>query len=151
VVGAHHGDARRAEPRLCHRRALGGRGPKLKHLSLLLLLAGIWVVLIPWLKRPVLVVAEPFGLRLAVLVAAAILFFPPLTLLGMVSPTRSASRQGIEVVGRTAGNLYAVSTVASVAAALVVGFFLIPQRRSDTHNARHGTSPRGDSDLRHGR
>ena len=111
--------------------AIGGRwadaGPKLKRLSLLLLLAGIWVILIPWLKRPVLLVAEPFGLRLAVLVAAAILFFPPLALLGMVSPFAIRLKaSGIEVVGRTAGNLYAVSTVASVAAALLVGFFLIP-------------------------
>jgi spermidine synthase len=111
--------------------AIGGRwadaGPKLKRLSLLLVLAGIWVTLIPWLKRPVLVVAEPFGLRLAVLVAAAILFFPPLALLGMVSPYAIRLKaSGIEVVGRTAGNLYAVSTVASVAAALLVGFFLIP-------------------------
>jgi hypothetical protein len=32
----------------------------------------------------------------------------------------------LEHVGRTAGNLYAISTVASVASALVTGFFLIP-------------------------
>ena len=64
--------------------AIGGRwadaGPKLKRLSLLLLLAGIWVVLIPWLKRPVLGLVEPLGLRAAVLLAATILFFPPLML-----------------------------------------------------------------------
>ena len=111
--------------------AIGGRwadaGPKLKRLSLLLLFAGIWVVLIPWLKRPVLGLVEPLGLRAAVLLAATILFFPPLMLLGMVSPYAIRLKaSGIEVVGRTAGNLYAVSTVASVAAALLVGFFLIP-------------------------
>ncbi len=111
--------------------AVGGRwadaGPKVKRLSLLLLFAGIWVILIPWLKRPVLGIAEPLGLRAAVLLAAAILFFPPLALLGMVSPYAIRLKaSGIEVVGRTAGNLYAVSTVASVAAALLVGFFLIP-------------------------
>ena len=45
----------------------------------------------------------------------------------MVSPYAIRLKaSGIEVVGRTAGNLYAVSTVASVAAALLVGFFLIP-------------------------
>jgi spermidine synthase len=111
--------------------AVGGRwadaGPTLKRLSLLLLLAGMWVVLIPWLKRPVLSLAEPLGLRAAVLLAATILFFPPLALLGMVSPYAIRLKaSGIEVVGRTAGNLYAISTVASVAAALLVGFFLIP-------------------------
>ncbi len=111
--------------------ALGGRwadaGPRMRRLSLLLLLAGLWVVLIPLLRRPVLSIAEPFGLRFAVLVAATILFFPPLTLLGMVSPYAIRLKaSSIDVVGRTAGNLYAISTVASVAAALLVGFFLIP-------------------------
>jgi spermidine synthase len=111
--------------------AVGGRwadaGPKIKRLSLLLLLAGVWVVLIPWLKRPVLSLSEPMGLRAAVLLAATILFFPPLALLGMVSPYAIRLKaSGIDVVGRTAGNLYAVSTAASVVAALAVGFFLIP-------------------------
>jgi spermidine synthase len=111
--------------------AVGGRwadkGPTLSRLSLLLLLAGVWVLAIPWLKRPVLLLAEPFGLRFAVLTAATVLFFPPLALLGMVSPYAIRLKaSGIEVVGRTAGNLYAVSTIASVAAALATGFFLIP-------------------------
>ena len=111
--------------------AIGGRwadaGPKLGRLCLLLLLAGLWVLVIPWLRRPVLGVAEPLGLRLAVLVAATVLFFPPLVLLGMVSPYAIRLKaSGLDVVGRTAGNIYAVSTVASVAAALLVGFFLIP-------------------------
>ncbi|MEJ2722414.1 MAG: fused MFS/spermidine synthase, partial [bacterium] len=111
--------------------AVGGRwadrGPTRVKLSVLLLLAGLLIVLIPWLRRPVLLIAEPMSLRFAVLLAAAILFFPPLTLLGMVSPYAvrlKASR--IEVVGTTAGNLYAVSTIAGVAAALLTGFFLIP-------------------------
>jgi spermidine synthase len=112
--------------------ALGGRwadaGPRIRRLSLLLLLAGLWVALIPLLRRPVLSIAEPFGLRFAVLVTAAVLFFPPLTLLGMVSPYAIRLKaSSIDVVGRTAGNLYAISTVASVASALLVGFFLIPR------------------------
>jgi spermidine synthase len=71
--------------------------------------------------------AEPFSLQLAVLVAAAVLFFPPLALLGMISPYAVRLKaSGIDVVGRTAGDLYAVSTIAGVAAALLTGFFLIP-------------------------
>jgi spermidine synthase len=111
--------------------AVGGRwadkGPRQSRLSILLLFAGLWILTIPLLKRPVLLLAEPLSLQLAVLTAATVLFFPPLALLGMISPYAvrlKASR--IEVVGRTAGNLYAVSTIASVAAALATGFFLIP-------------------------
>lgn len=111
--------------------AVGGRwadrGPRPSRLSVLLLLAGIWILAIPVLKRPVLLLAEPLSLQFAVLVAAAVLFFPPLALLGMISPYAVRLKaSGIDVVGRTAGNLYAVSTIASVAAALLTGFILIP-------------------------
>ncbi len=110
---------------------LGGRwadrGPRFTRLCSLLAMASVWLMLIPWLKQPLLYLAEPLGLRFAVLVAAFILFAPPLTLLGMISPY--AIRLGafsLEEVGRTAGNLYALSTMGSVLSALLTGFFLIP-------------------------
>ena len=111
--------------------AVGGRwadrGATFSRLYWLLAGAGIWTLLIPWLRAPVLFIAEPFGLRFAVLVAAFILFVPPLTLLGMVSPYAIRVRaSSLNVVGRTAGDLYAVSTVGSVVAALLTGFVLIP-------------------------
>jgi spermidine synthase len=111
--------------------ALGGRwadqGATYPRLSSLLCGAGAWLLVVPWMKHPLLHLAEPFGLRLAVLLAAMILFFVPLMLLGMVSPYAIKLRtSSLEEVGRSAGNLYAISTVASVAAALLTGFFLIP-------------------------
>ena len=111
--------------------AVGGRwadrGPRVSRLGLLLVLAGAWLLLVPWIERPVLRLTEPLGLRAAVLLAACVLFAPPLTLLGMVSPYAvRLQAPSLERVGRTAGNLYAVSTVASVVAALLTGFFLIP-------------------------
>lgn len=111
--------------------AIGGRwadrGPKLSRFATLIGLAGLWIMVIPWLRGPVLSVTEAAGLRAAVLITATILFFPPLTLLGMVSPYAIRLKvASLDVVGRTAGNLYAVSTVASVIAAIATGFFLIP-------------------------
>ena len=48
-------------------------------------------------------------------------------MLGMVSPLAiKLKTKGLENVGRSAGNLYAISTLASVVAALATGFFLIP-------------------------
>jgi predicted membrane-bound spermidine synthase len=103
------------------------RGPRLSRFCLLLALSGIWVVFIPWLKHPVLAVAEPLGLRFAVLFAAFVLFFPPLASLGMVSPYAIRLKATtIDTVGRTAGNLYAISTIASVVSAILTGFFFIP-------------------------
>jgi len=111
--------------------ALGGRAadrnPTGARLSLLLAIAGLWVLAAPWLRAPVVHIAAGLGLRPAVLVSAALLFFPPLFLLGMVSPyaVRLATRR-VEEVGTTTGNLFAISTLASVAAAVLTGFVLIP-------------------------
>jgi spermidine synthase len=89
--------------------------------------AGIWMLLVPWLRAPLLAAGEALGLRGSVLIAAFALFFPPLALLGMVSPYAIRIHTSrIDQVGRTAGDLYAVSTVASVGAALLTGFWLIP-------------------------
>lgn len=110
---------------------LGGRwadrAASYRRLASLLFIAGLWMLVLPFLKRPVINLAEPLGLRAAVLFATVILFAPPLTLLGMVSPHAIKLRtQSLDEVGRSAGDLYALSTVASVVAALLTGFFLIP-------------------------
>lgn len=111
--------------------ALGGRwadrGPTLARFGLLFVAAGAWSMLIPWARGPVLAAADGLGLRAAVLVSGTVLFFPPLVLMGMVSPYAIRLRAGsLQEVGRTAGNLYALSTCASVAAAIATGFWLIP-------------------------
>ncbi len=111
--------------------ALGGRwadrGPRFAHLGVLLAAAGLWLFAVPFLKGVLLRVTEPLGLRAAVLVTSFVLFAPPLTLLGMVSPYAIRLKaSSLDAVGRTAGDLYAVSTVASVVAALLTGFYLIP-------------------------
>lgn len=111
--------------------ALGGRwadrGATYPRLSSLLAGAGIWLLVVPLIRNPLLHLAEPFGLRFAALVSALVLFFVPLMLLGMVSPYAIKLRaSSLDEIGRSAGNLYAISTVASVVAALLTGFFLIP-------------------------
>jgi spermidine synthase len=111
--------------------AAGGRwadrGATLSRLCLIVSLAGVWVLLIPWIKRSVLLLAEPYGLRFAVLMSSFVLFAPPLTLLGMVSPYAIKLRaKNLNEVGSTAGNIFAISTIASVISALLTGYFLIP-------------------------
>jgi spermidine synthase len=111
--------------------ALGGRwaghAPRASRLSWLLAGAGAWVLLVPWTRGPLIAMASLAGLRAAVLIAALLLFFPPLMLLGMVSPyaIRIMTRS-VDEVGRVSGDLFAISTVASVGAALLTGFVLVP-------------------------
>lgn len=103
------------------------KGVKPERLGLLLAGAGIWLFIIPLVKTVILSIVEPLGLRFSVLVASIILFFPPLTLLGMISPYAiKLKTTSLNQLGRTAGNLYAISTIASVVAALLTGFVLIP-------------------------
>ncbi|MCE5299423.1 MAG: fused MFS/spermidine synthase [Spirochaetia bacterium] len=76
---------------------------------------------------PVLKFTDPLGSRTGALAASFILFFPPLMILGMVSPyaVRLAS-DDIKGLGVTAGTLYAVSTAGSFVGAITAGYFLIP-------------------------
>ena len=111
AVGGYWADKKATMARLCS----------------IIMSAGVWLLLLPFLKKPVLIISEPLGLRFAVLFAAFILFTPPLTLLGMVSPYAiKVKATSFDNVGRTAGNLYAISTIGSVIAALLTGFVLIP-------------------------
>jgi len=111
--------------------ALGGRwagtAPSAARLALLPGVAGAWVLLIPFCRGALGAATRPWDPTAGLLVCAAVLFFPPLMLLGMVGPY--AIRLGthsVDEVGRVSGNLFAVSTLASVAAALATGFTLIP-------------------------
>jgi predicted membrane-bound spermidine synthase len=90
-------------------------------------LAGMWIVAIPWIQHPVITLVEAWDLRGATLASATMLFFLPLAILGAVTPYAvRLSTTTVDMVGRTTGRLFAVSTMASVLSALVTGFFLIP-------------------------
>ncbi|MDD5580858.1 MAG: fused MFS/spermidine synthase [Methylobacter sp.] len=96
-------------------------------LSLIIALAALFTLLIPWVTRPVLLATDPLGLRGGAFVSALVLFFPSLTLLGMVGPfaIKLATTQ-LEGVGTSSGSTYAVSTLGSVVGTILLGFFLFP-------------------------
>ena len=110
---------------------LGGlwadKHPQLSTLCAILLGAGIFTFLLPWLSTPLLSRLFGGGLVAMVLISAFVLFTPSLFLLGVVSPfvvrLRSLSR---EQIGLTVGSIYAVSTLGSIFGALLAGFILIP-------------------------
>jgi spermidine synthase len=109
---------------------VGGRWAdraKRSGLSLIVALAAVLTLLIPWLTRPVLLATDPLGLRLGALTSALVLFLPSLTLLGMVGPFAiKLSTARLDGVGSSAGSIYAVSTLGSVAGTLFLGFYLFP-------------------------
>ena len=101
--------------------------PDAVHVFDLLLGAAAANAAIPLVSSLVLGFCGTLGLRPGSFSAAAILFAPPLFLLGMVTPyaVKIAARPGSPVAVLT-GRLYALSTFGSVAGALGAGFFLVP-------------------------
>ena len=96
-------------------------------LSLIIALAALFTLLIPLATRPVLLATDPLGLRGGAFVSSLILFFPSLTMLGMVSPFAiKLATARMEGIGTSSGSIYAVSTVGSVIGTLLLGFFLFP-------------------------
>jgi len=89
-------------------------------------LAGLYVLLTPWLREPVLSMCVPLGLRAGAFVSACVLFGPSLFLLGTVSPmaVRLGSRTW-ENLGRTVGLLSAISTAGSFMGSVLTGFYLL--------------------------
>lgn len=94
------------------------RWPHTQSLCTLMALAGIAVSLVPWLCRPVLQVclrAHSMAAMAAGLVACLLILAVPMTLLGMVSPYAiKLAVRSVQDAGRTAGNLFALSTLGSL-------------------------------------
>lgn len=108
---------------------LADRKPTFYPLTALLVVAGIWLILIPLYAHPVCRIVLRFntGERTGPLLATLILFGGPSVLLGMVSPyaVRLAA-QSVERIGNVSGSLYAISTFGSIAGTLLTAFWLVP-------------------------
>lgn len=106
---------------------LADRIPGRRILGWMLLSAGGLLGLGYQSRRVVLDFGENLGPRAGSLFAAAILFGPCLTALGMVSPAavRLATRT-VSATGHRVGAVYAISTIGSVVGTLLTGFVLLP-------------------------
>jgi spermidine synthase len=78
------------------------------------------------ITKPVLSAAYAAGMVSGTFVAALVLFFPTLLLLGMVSPMAVRAAADQLHLGRSVGNLYAISTIGSVVGSLAVSLLIIP-------------------------
>jgi len=110
--------------------AVGGRiadrRPGLPSLVLVMACAAGALLLSDLMTRPVLRAAYGAGMVGGTFVAATLLFLPSLFLLGMVSPMAVRAAADQQQLGKSVGNLYALSTLGSVAGSLSVSLLLIP-------------------------
>ncbi|MBI1823092.1 MAG: fused MFS/spermidine synthase [Nitrospirae bacterium] len=93
----------------------------------LILGAGLSIMFIPMIQKPVSLAMTSLGPRLGCLATAFVLFTLPLTLLGMVAPfSLKLSLNELRRAGKISGNLYALSTLGGILGTLLVGFWMIP-------------------------
>src|SRR4249919_737431 len=117
--------------------AIGGRladkDPRPAGLARIVLLASVLLAIVPFVSGPFLQLAATAVDQLSAaifvgsLVGVGVLIAIPLLLLGMVSPY--ALRLAVDTVdatGRTAGRLYAISTVGSLVGTFLAALLLIP-------------------------
>jgi len=110
--------------------AIGGRvadrRPGLGTLMTVMACAAGTLLISDLITRPVLRVAYEAGMVSGTFMAATVLFLPTLFLLGMLSPMAVRVAADRQHLGASVGNLYALSTVGSVAGSLSVSLLLIP-------------------------
>ncbi len=112
---------------------LGGKisdkKPKVEILSLILLIAGIFIAFVTFIKDPLLIklVKMNMDIKSLSVIASLCLFALPSILLGMVSPYAvKLKMEKLDDSGKTVGNLYALSTLGSIVGTFIAGFVLIP-------------------------
>lgn len=110
--------------------AIGGRvadrRPGLGTLMAVMAMSAGMLLISDLITQPVLRVSYQAGMVGGTFTAATLLFLPTLFLLGMVSPMAVRAAADYDQLGTSVGNLYALSTVGSVAGSLSVSLLLIP-------------------------
>jgi predicted membrane-bound spermidine synthase len=105
---------------------LADRIPRAAVIAGLVAAAGIYMIFIP-LMAPLAFLLAGDSVRSGSLLAAAALFFLPSLLMGAVSPYAIRLEQAqAERIGRSAGGLYALSTLGSISGTIATAFWLVP-------------------------
>jgi len=92
-----------------------------------LLAAATFTVLMPFSSRLILWAVGMHSLIPSVIISATCILFPPVFMMGMVSPLIiRAITTDLEQAGKAAGAIYAISTLGGIMATFAFGFYIIP-------------------------
>lgn len=107
---------------------LSDQKPDVKFLSLIIFVSAIYIATIAFMNRYVLkIIQDSSDIRSGGIIASLALFAFPSILLGMVSPYAvKLKMKNVNLSGTTVGNLYAISTIGSIAGTFMSGFILVP-------------------------
>ncbi|TAL63027.1 MAG: methyltransferase domain-containing protein [Bacteroidetes bacterium] len=102
-----------------------------RNLYIILLASAVFLIMMPVLAKEIMVHTAGFGLLVSILISSLIFLFPPVFCMGMVSPLivgciASGHPPEIQNPGKTAGAVYAISTLGGILATFFLGFYCIP-------------------------
>ncbi len=98
-----------------------------KYVTPFLLIAGIYVSVIPLISKFILSPLTGMGIAMGSIIGGFILISIPLILFGAISPQLVQQLNDLKAkAGLASGNIYSVSTLGGVLGTFVVGLFLVP-------------------------
>jgi len=104
------------------------RFPPLKLLFWELLIGTLLIALMPFLAVKFMSLTGGMGLRLGSLFSSFSFMFLPLLCMGMISPTLiQLQNKELKGTGKTAGTVYAISTLGGIIMTLLMGFYFLPE------------------------
>lgn len=91
-------------------------------------IGAVLTILAPRIAPSIMTATADLGVRAGSFVAVLLYLFPPVACMGMVSPlvTQLINRSK-DKAGKSAGTVYAISTVGGILATFLSGFYLIPE------------------------
>jgi len=93
-----------------------------------LLIGTLLIALMPFVAVKFMSVTGGLGLRLGSLLSSFSFMFPPLFCMGMISPTLiQLQNRELKGTGKTAGTVYAISTLGGIIMTLLMGFYFLPE------------------------
>lgn len=91
-----------------------------------LVFAAVFTIAMPYVARFAFMLFGKMSLELAVTISSLLILFPPVFLMGTVSPLIISAISEKLNPGRASGTVYAVSTVGGILATFIYGFYIIP-------------------------
>ncbi|MFC2100301.1 fused MFS/spermidine synthase [Bacteroidota bacterium] len=100
----------------------------IKLLYVILLSSGLFLFLMPYISQFIMIASKNLPIINGLILSLMVFTFPPIFFFGMVSPVIIHSLvSSIDITGKTAGKVYAISTIGGVLNTLFLGFYIIPE------------------------
>ncbi len=97
-------------------------------INIALIVAGFLLVIMPYLSKAVMTATIDMSIQWGTTVSLLVFMFPPLLFMGMTSPMIINSiNDSIDTTGKSAGSVYAISTLGGIISTFLLGFYLMPE------------------------